>query len=609
MNGASAEVLTKFTGNTKDLDNKTNSAKSTLSSFASGVGKAFKASAVAIGTVSAAIGVLVKQSVDAYAEFEQLEGGLEALFGKGSNEMNSILAKSETAWEDLTMSQNDYLTAFESSYSLVKNGLADETKAIDYTNKVLQLSSDLFNTYGKSTEYYQGAIEWALKGTFSYLDNLQIGIKGTSEGFVEAANASGILGRSISDVKELTNEEIVDVIQHYAEAAGAWGRTQEEASTTITGSLNMVKSTWNNLVAGFAKDGADMDKLIDNFINSAMKFGENLLPVIERALTSIATYLPSLLSKIGEILPGLLKNILPGLITGVIDLINALIPQIGPILTAILPSLLEGVVSLLNELTKALPSLIPVLMDGLVQGVKQLSAALPDIIQALIIGTVLIIQALAEELPTLMPVIVDAILQIIPILIENLPLFLGVGGQLIMGILQGLINSIPKLLGRIPQFVNSIIKAFKDYFGIRSPSTVFANIGQYIVQGLWNGITGLKDWVISKVKGFGKSILNSIKNVLGIHSPSTEFAMIGKFSVLGYTEELDKMTKTVQGQIAETFSVSPQLANSSSLHYSPNVVVNTVNNISQDPLGRMVNDIKTFSGGAKNDYNYGTGVS
>jgi hypothetical protein len=579
MNGASAEVLTKFTGNTKDLDNKTKSADKSLKAFASGVTKAFKISAVAIGTVSTAIGVLVKKSVDAYAEFEQLEGGLISLFGKGSDEMNRILAKSEEAYKDLTMSQNEYLNAFQSSYPLVNAGLSDNADSIEYTNKMLQLSSDLFNTYGGSVEQYQSAINWALKGSFVYLDNLNLGIKGTQEGFIQAANSSGILGREIQNVSELTSDEIIDVIQHYAKAYGVWGKTGAEASETIIGSLNMTKATWNNLIAGFSKDGADMNKLIDEFINSAMTFGQNLLPVIERALESIANALPGLIDKIGAMLPDLIKNLLP--------------------------PLLNGAVVLIKDLASSLPKIIPILMDGLVEAVKQISAVLPEITQAVITGTILIIQALAEELPTLMPVIVDGILQIIPILVDNIPLFLRVGGQLIMGLLQGIINSIPKLLGRVPQFANSVLNAFKN---ILSSNSLF-QVGKNIVQGLWNGIAGLKDWVISKVKNLGKSILNSIKNVLGIHSPSTEFAMIGKFSVLGYTEELDKMTKTVQGQIAETFSVSPQLANSSSLHYSPNVVVNTVNNISQDPLGRMVNDIKTFSGGAKNDYNYGMGVS
>jgi phage-related protein len=171
------------------------------------------------------------------------------------------------------------------------------------------------------------------------------------------------------------------------------------------------------------------------------------------------------------------------------------------------------------------------------------------------------------------------------------------------GFVNAVVNFFKSIPGKLVSFAQGIVNVFTSIPG------KMMNVGKNIAQGLWNGISGLKDWVINKVKNFGKSILNSIKNVLGIHSPSTEFAMIGKFSVLGYTEELDKMTKTVQGQIAETFSVSPQLANSSALHYSPSVNTTVNVNQTQDPLGRMVNDIKTFSGGAKNDYNYGMGVS
>jgi phage-related protein len=135
------------------------------------------------------------------------------------------------------------------------------------------------------------------------------------------------------------------------------------------------------------------------------------------------------------------------------------------------------------------------------------------------------------------------------------------------------------------------------------------NIGKNIMQGLWNGIAGLKNYVINKVKSMGKSILKGLKNALGIHSPSTEFALIGKFSVLGFTEQLDKMKSKLQEQVNDTFGISPQLATTSSLHYSPNVIVNNTINQTQDPLGRMVNQVKTYSGGARNDYNYGQGVA
>lgn len=619
-----AEVLTKFTGNTKDLDNKTKEASNTLNSFASGVAKAFKISAVAIGAVATGVGALVKTSVDAYAEFEQLEGGLISLFGAGSNEMNKIIGQSEEAYKNLTMSQNEYLTSFEGAYPLVNAGINKNKDAIEYTNKVLQLSSDLFNTYGGSAENYQNAINWALKGTYSYLDNLNLGIKGTQEGFIEAANASGILGRKIKDVSELTSDEIIDVIQHYAEAYGVWGKTGAEASETIQGSLNMTKATWSNLVAGFSKDGADMNKLIDNFVKSAMTFGKNLLPVIQTALSSIAQALPTIVEQIGTILPGLLQTVLPALIEGATTLINALIPQIPVLLQSILPSLIQGVISIFQSIVQVLPTLIPTLIQGAVTIVNSISQELPTLMPMIVTAVLDGILSILDNIDLLIDCgiqlhmgLIDGIMNALPILIDkapqiidkfimamtnNFPKILAMGFQIPIKVGVGLIQAIPQLVSKIPQIINSIINGFKNGFGS------LVNVGKDMINGIIKGITGFAGKAIDAAKNVGKSILNGLKGILGIHSPSTEFALVGKFSVLGYTEQLDKMTKEVQGQIAETFSVSPQLANSSSLHYSPNVVTNTYVNVETDPLGNVVRNIKTQAGGSRNDYNYGTGV-
>lgn len=165
------------------------------------------------------------------------------------------------------------------------------------------------------------------------------------------------------------------------------------------------------------------------------------------------------------------------------------------------------------------------------------------------------------------------------------------------------VNHLKSGVQKVKTIANSIINAF-----LYIPSKMIG-IGKNIMQGLWNGISGLKNYVINKVKAMGNSILKGLKNVLGIHSPSTEFALVGKFSVLGFTQQLDKMKSKIQEQVNDTFGISPQLATTSSLHYSPNVVVNNTINQTQDPLGRMVNKIKTQSGGARNDYNYGQGVA
>lgn len=177
--------------------------------------------------------------------------------------------------------------------------------------------------------------------------------------------------------------------------------------------------------------------------------------------------------------------------------------------------------------------------------------------------------------------------------------------NIISGIKTGftnMVNGIKTKIDKIRRFASSIVNAFTSLPG------KLLNIGKDIAKGLWNGIKGMKDWVINKVKNMGKSIIKGLKNVLGIHSPSKEFAIIGRYSVLGYTEALDKMRGDIQEQVQDTFGLSPQLTGSMNNHYSPSVVVNNNVDVSTDPLGQTVKKIKTFSGGAKNDYNYGMGV-
>lgn len=153
----------------------------------------------------------------------------------------------------------------------------------------------------------------------------------------------------------------------------------------------------------------------------------------------------------------------------------------------------------------------------------------------------------------------------------------------------------------IRDFISSIVNWFKEL-----PDKL-KDIGKQMIEGLINGVKGMKDKAVDGVKNVGKSLLNGMKNILGIHSPSKEFAILGKFSILGYTEALEDMQNEVDTAINDTFGISPQLQNSSALHYSPNVVVNNDINVSQDPLGQMVSNIKSFSGGAKNDYSFGLG--
>lgn len=257
----------------------------------------------AIAGVLTTIGTL---SIKTYAEYEQLIGGVEAMFGgmeKGADQIAKIQKTAQNAWKELTLSQNDYYKMFTSTYPLVKSSIDDQNEAIEVTNRLLRLNSDLSNTFGYDIETASNAVNWALKGSFNYIDNLNIGIKGTQEGFLEAAKNTGYL---VDDVKDLTSSQILDVLENYAGKYGVLGRTSKEAATTISGSVKSMKASWNNLLLAVSDDNADMEKSVNNFIGSVKTAGQNITPRIKIAIEGIKKLVKNL---IREVFPELKRQI------------------------------------------------------------------------------------------------------------------------------------------------------------------------------------------------------------------------------------------------------------------------------------------------------------
>lgn len=559
MNGG--DVIFHFKGDDKELKSKTSDITKNLKGIGIGIGTAFAAGAsVAI----AEIGKITSASVEAFAEYEQLAGGLESMFGKGSDEMNSILETSKQAYKDLTMSQNEYLNSFEHAYPIVSNGIGENVDAIEYANKALQIESDLFNTFGGDVSQYETAINWALKGTFSYVDNLNLGIKGTKEGFMEAALASGVLKDETKGINELTSDEIIDVIEHYAKQYGVLNKTAYEAGSTIQGSLKMTKASWNDLISAFGK-GEGIEEAFDNFINSAVTFGDNLFPVIERILNSLVQVIPKVVTAIANHLPSLIQ--------------------------ALLPTIIQGTVNVLVGLVQALPSIIQVLAD-----------MLPILIPQIIDGALQVVIALAEALPEMLPAIVDGILQLIPALIDYLPEFIAAGLKVGIGLVTGLVKAIPELLAKMGMFELKVIESIKNL------PAKFKETGKNLIAGLWKGIQEKWENLKKRVADLANGIIGKFKSVFGIKSPSREFAIIGNYNMMGLEEGMEDMQPEIQRTIDGMFDLSPNLTSSMNNVLSPNVVVNNYVTNETDPLGQVVTNIKTFSGGAKNDFNYGIGA-
>lgn len=562
MNGG--EVIFKFKGDDKDLEKKTN-----------GVAGKMKASTVALGNlmssaiekVGSSLLGLGKDALQGVADLEQNIGGVETLF---KDSADTVIENSKKAYTTAGIDANKYMEQITSfSASLLQSLGGDTEEAAKVGDMAIQDMADNSNKFGTAIENIQNAYQGFAKQNYTMLDNLKLGYGGTKTEMerllADAEKISGVK-YDISNLNDVFNA--IHVIQEELDITGT---TAKEASTTISGSINSAKSAFSNFLSG----AGGIEEVISTFTTA----GTN----ISNAIVKMA----------------------PQIITGLTTLLNNLVPLIDPLLQAILPALIQGTSTLIMGLVQALPGIIQILMGMLPTIIQELANMLPVILTSLIQGLVMIIQELANQLPTLIPVIIDAILSTIPMLIDNLPLFIEAGFKLLGGLIAGILNALPILLARAGEIVVDLVEYFKGM-----PKMMW-DCGKNLIQGLWNGIKSAKDWVLDKIAGIGNSIMKKIKGIFGVHSPSTEFAWVGKMNMLGLEKGMEDMkgqvNSTVGGMFDDMFSLSPSLYGSSSTNLSPqiNVVVN--NNMEQDPLGQMVNNIKTFSGGSKNDYNYGMG--
>lgn len=498
--------------------------RDTLGKIGSVASTAMKGVVTAVGIASTAVGGLVMASVSAYADYEQLVGGVDTLFKESSQKLQEY---ADEAYKTAGLSANKYMETVTSfSASLLQSLGGDTEKAADYANDALIDMSDNANKMGTDMASIQWAYQGFAKQNYTMLDNLKLGYGGTQEEMkrllADAEKLSGVK-YDISSFADVT--KAIHVIQT---ELGITGTTALEASTTIEGSLNSVKGAWENLLVGMANSDADWDKLIQNLVDTVTTAGENVLPAVERALIGVSQLIDSLFPLIAQKIPEIVLDILPnlvsagtGIVTSLMDGIQQNLPAlaesainiVGQLLTTILsllPQILEMGIQLIVSLAQGLAEQIPKLVPQIIDCVILIAETLLDNIDMLIDAGIELILGLADGLIEALPDLIDKIPIIIDKLLHalanNYPKFLDTGIKLITQLAWGLIKAIPQLLSKIPQVMWSVIDTILTYMGH------FVDIGANIVKGIWNGISNVTGWLWNKISGFCSNILNKIKS-------------------------------------------------------------------------------------------------
>lgn len=439
---AYVQIEPSFEGVTPKIESQfsgegANAGKSFGSGFGSVVSTVGKAAAGAAAAGAAAVSGLVKGAVSAYADYEQLTGGIETLFEDLSWDVQE---NASNAFQTAGLSANEYMeTVMSFSASLNQSLMKSDGhigRSAEMADKAITDMADNANKMGSSMESIQTAYQGFAKQNYTMLDNLKLGYGGTKEEMQRLLDDAGKLAGVKFDISSYA--DIIDAIHVIQEDMGITGTTAAEAASTISGSLAMTKASWENLMTAMGTgDTNAISAAIDNLVQSAQTVGTNVMPVIEQALQGVAQLIEELGPEIAKTLPDLISKILPGLLEAGVDIIKALGEGILQAIPELMPTITEVILQLCNMLIEMLPELIQVGLQVILQ----------------------LAMGIAQALPQLIPTIVETVITIVEYLIDNVDLLIDASIAIIMALAEGLIDALPKLIEKAPEIVIKLVEA------------------------------------------------------------------------------------------------------------------------------------------------------
>ena len=564
----------------------------------------------AIGAVGSAFFNVGKQAVQSYAQYEQLVGGVDTLFGDSSKKVQEY---ANNAYKTSGMSANQYMETVTSfSASLISSLDGDTAKASEVANRAIIDMSDNANKMGTDISMIQNAYQGFAKQNYTMLDNLKLGYGGNKTEMerliADASKMTDVqkeLGITVAE-GDMSFANIANAISVVQKNMGLMGTTASEASGTIAGSTGSMQSAWQNLITGIADDNANFEVLVDNLVTSIVgKDGEggfinNMLPRIEQALDGIVQMVVSLAETLLPQVADIAVNLIMSLVNGLNENMGSLMESVSMILN----TLIDGILT-------AVPQLVPVAVQLIETLITTLLENIPLVIDTACKLVVALVQGLTDMMPTLIPTIIDAVLLIVDTFLNNIDLIIEAGIALIIGVADGLMSALPRLVEKVPIIIEKLLSVFSNNFpkilqlgvnvclkllsgilqaipqlvsavpqiitslvrAIISYVPKVAEVGLNLIKGLWNGISNARSWLMNMISGFFGGVVDSIKDFFGIHSPSTLFENeIGKNLALGvgegFANTMADVSTDMQGAIPTEFDTSVNMNASSS--YSSN---------------------------------------
>lgn len=369
-----------------------------------------KAVTAITGAMAAGLTAATTQSVKAYADYEQLVGGVETLFKESES---TVLEYANIAYKTAGLSANAYMDTVTSfSASLLQSLDGDTAAAATKADRAITDMADNANKMGTNMRDIQNAYQGFAKQNYTMLDNLKLGYGGTKlemERLIATANEINAQQGIATSYSIDSFADIVDAIHVVQENLDITGTTAKEASTTIQGSIASLGAAWENFLTGMADPDQDFDTLLNNLIDSALTAADNLIPRIVETTPRLVDGLSQIATNLSGYLPGILQELLPSILDGtqaLLDSVSAALPDLIGMAVDIAPQMIDFAVQLIGALAQGIIDNLPQLLtaaeeiaDTILDGIGDLCPALDPITDA--------IKVLLDNLDKIIPVVIS----------------------------------------------------------------------------------------------------------------------------------------------------------------------------------------------------------
>lgn len=472
------------------------------------------AAVAAIGTATVAIG---KKALDAYADYEQLAGGIDTLF-KGS--AAKVKAYAKEAYKSAGVSANRYMEITTSfAASLISSLGGDTAKAAEMADMAVRDMSDNANKMGTAVETVQEAYQSLARGNYEMLDSLKLGYGGTKEELKRLLADAEKFAAAQGEVRDFSIDsyaDIVEAIHLVQEEMGITGTTAKEAEQTISGSINAMKASWDNWLAGLGNSDVDMSVLTDELVGSVITVGNNVIPRMGEIMSSLGQVVreraPGVATALREALISLLPEAVQGPMREAFAGVDGIIGKLADLFEGNLAPAANAVRGVFEAIGSGVQIFGQAVNDLVLPAIERLSPAFEYFFEA-IQNAQPLLEFLANIFGVVLASAISVAIQVFAGLVEWAAVVINGFQQLydfIVQFVQGVVtfftvdlpNGIAKLTqwfselpGKIASFLSSIISNVGSWVGKMASNA--SRAGSQFVSNVVNFVTSLPGRIAS----------------------------------------------------------------------------------------------------------------